>query len=549
MLDAGTSVNGGNRPPRGNGEGVAQASPLPNTCSSLPPKEISALSTTLKIFSCEKMKPTRRLVSELKQVFPSVEAGSLLCRLCYLDTFDWRLYNRGWVLEVLGEKGETRLVWRDMNSGHIHGIVRVDSVPVFSKDLPKGNHWTQLGEILDERALMSVVCSDIEGQRVVLRNGEGKTVVGMELHSADDNDWVSVKGSRGFEKGLKKALDVIESKFHCEEPAIDPAQKAFETGKRKPGTYQPKPPSGNDPTIRTDEACKEILMHLIGIMCENESGIRKQIDTEFLHDFRVAVRRSRSLLGQVKGIFPKPREQRFRRELAWLQEITGPLRDMDVYLLEFSRLQRELPADKRQDLLPMRTFLIDRQRRAHRDLIRALDSSRYRTFVRDWRAFLERSAPRYTSLPNASTPIAEMARERISKLFRQAIREGEAITDTNPATDLHELRKTCKKLRYLLEFFGGLFSAKKIDTIIKALKVLQDNLGTYQDLQVQQESLLGFEKSMSEEGALASTTSSAMEALVTVFAEREQLVRSEFSARFEVFSKENKKLFKTLFRS
>nr|VFK00810.1 MAG: hypothetical protein BECKLFY1418B_GA0070995_12092 [Candidatus Kentron sp. LFY] len=31
MLDAGTSVNGGNRPPRGNGEGVAQASPLPNT--------------------------------------------------------------------------------------------------------------------------------------------------------------------------------------------------------------------------------------------------------------------------------------------------------------------------------------------------------------------------------------------------------------------------------------------------------------------------------------------------------------------------------------
>nr|VFK08697.1 MAG: hypothetical protein BECKLPF1236B_GA0070989_10041 [Candidatus Kentron sp. LPFa] len=33
MPERGTSVNGGNRPPRGNGEGVAQASSLPNTCS------------------------------------------------------------------------------------------------------------------------------------------------------------------------------------------------------------------------------------------------------------------------------------------------------------------------------------------------------------------------------------------------------------------------------------------------------------------------------------------------------------------------------------
>nr|VFK19854.1 MAG: hypothetical protein BECKLPF1236B_GA0070989_11886 [Candidatus Kentron sp. LPFa] len=35
MPERGTSVNGGNRPPRGNGEGVAQASSLPNTYSSV----------------------------------------------------------------------------------------------------------------------------------------------------------------------------------------------------------------------------------------------------------------------------------------------------------------------------------------------------------------------------------------------------------------------------------------------------------------------------------------------------------------------------------
>nr|VFK51887.1 MAG: hypothetical protein BECKTC1821D_GA0114238_11446 [Candidatus Kentron sp. TC] len=35
MPETGTSVNGGNRSPRGNGEGVVQTSLLPNTCSFL----------------------------------------------------------------------------------------------------------------------------------------------------------------------------------------------------------------------------------------------------------------------------------------------------------------------------------------------------------------------------------------------------------------------------------------------------------------------------------------------------------------------------------
>ena len=36
----------------------------------------------------------------------------------------------------------------------------------------------------------------------------------------------------------------------------------------------------------------------------NEDGVRKDLDSEFLHDFRVAVRRTRSALSQIKGVFP-----------------------------------------------------------------------------------------------------------------------------------------------------------------------------------------------------------------------------------------------------
>ena len=33
-------------------------------------------------------------------------------------------------------------------------------------------------------------------------------------------------------------------------------------------------------------------------------ALRERLDTEFLHDFRVALRRTRSLLGQIRDVFP-----------------------------------------------------------------------------------------------------------------------------------------------------------------------------------------------------------------------------------------------------
>ena len=56
--------------------------------------------------------------------------------------------------------------------------------------------------------------------------------------------------------------------------------------------------------------------------------------------------------------------------------------------------------------------------------------------------------------------------------------------------DLHNLRIDCKKLRYLLEFFTSLFPKTQMKLLIKQLKQLQDNLGDFNDLSVQQARLL-----------------------------------------------------------
>ncbi|MBW2412013.1 MAG: CHAD domain-containing protein [Deltaproteobacteria bacterium] len=64
--------------------------------------------------------------------------------------------------------------------------------------------------------------------------------------------------------------------------------------------------------MRSDEATKAILQFLLEVMKINAANMEKDFDTEILHDFRVAIRRTRSALGQVKSVFPVRTTNRFK---------------------------------------------------------------------------------------------------------------------------------------------------------------------------------------------------------------------------------------------
>ena len=58
------------------------------------------------------------------------------------------------------------------------------------------------------------------------------------------------------------------------------------------------------PDLPAAETVRQIMENLVQVMHLNLPGIHQDIDSEFLHDFRVSVClcRSRSLLGQLKGV-------------------------------------------------------------------------------------------------------------------------------------------------------------------------------------------------------------------------------------------------------
>jgi CHAD domain-containing protein len=302
-----------------------------------------------------------------------------------------------------------------------------------------------------------------------------------------------------------------------------------------------------DAAMRADAAAKAVLLQQLCALTANEAGARAGLDPECLHDFRVAVRRTRTALGKIRDVFPKKMLERFRSGFAWLGEVTGPTRDLDVYLLHFPDYQARLPEAVQGDLHPLHDFLQRRQKKEQAALVKALDSHRYRQLIQGWRAFLEAEVPAKTSLANAMRPVREVAGVQIARVYRRVVKQGKAITKASPATDLHQLRKSCKKLRYLLEFFQPLYPPKKIKKLIKALKRLQENLGSFQDLEVQSSALRQFGQQMVDEGEAPAATRLAMGMLVASLGEQQQRVRKEFKEDFAGFRRaRNRRLFKKL---
>ena len=145
-------------------------------------------------------------------------------------------------------------------------------------------------------------------------------------------------------------------------------------------------------------------------------------------------------------------------------------------------------------------------------------------------------------------PVFPLADERIWHVYTRALKQGRAIGPDTPAVALHELRKTCKKLRYLMEFFQSLYPAREIKQLIHVLKSLQDNLGQFQDYEVQVETLKRFSHQMVEEDKVNPDTLLAMGMLIERLEDSQKLARKEFSERFEAFAAdENVEHFRKIF--
>jgi len=302
--------------------------------------------------------------------------------------------------------------------------------------------------------------------------------------------------------------------------------------------------------MRADAALKAIHHALFEIVLANENGVRSGLDGEFLHDFRVATRRTRTGLRQLPGVYPKGAARGFAAEFRWLAQTTNAARDLEVYLRSLDSYGQSHEAVDLEALTPLVSFLRERQSVERVRCTEALDSDRYEDLKGEWTAFLDGPEPFDDTLSTAGLPVLPVACERIWKAYRRVVRRGRKITAESPAKRFHRLRLQCKKLRYLLEFFHSLFDEQDADSAILALKEIQDVLGDLNDIEVQLGWIERFRASPSppaaqqpaatakadDPGVLKPLATVAVEDLCTLLEARRVQQRSHFAEVFVKFS-------------
>ena len=477
------------------------------------------------------------LAQALQSRFDHVRQTEESVEFDLLDTFDGRIFGAGAILA----KRSDRYILEALMSGQPIAALSVSRRVSFrfAGDFPASPLADNLSALIKMRALLPMAHVRRTRRVMGLLNADQKTVARavIDLYSLAETDETIGACQLLAVKGYPKAHQVAcEAVVDLVLPAQQPPIKALlaQNGTAL-DSYSKKIDLVLDPQASATETIRLILARLLTIMQVNQAGIIEDIDTEFLHDFRVASRKSRSLLSQVKGVLSPEVSSELQGHLKQLGRMTNNLRDLDVYLLNKRHYAGMLPVWLQPGLVPLFRSIQRRRRAAYLQVCRNMTKPEFEKALDTIRAITERDPAELNAKAGdgqSTLPVAQMV---IAKTFRKLIKKGRRITAQSPDEALHKLRIDCKKMRYLLEFFESLFPSETMTGLIKSRKNLQTLLGDFNDLSVQQTFLKTHLEAIRPTGASATLHTAATGGLISQLHQQQQRLRQAFFAVFDQF--------------
>jgi len=473
--------------------------------------------------------------------FSVANAGpSRALRRTWLDTFDWRLFRAGLNLECTVGRGRSELVLTARDGEPVAAEVASGMRwPAKIGDLPVGAVREHLAPIVGVRALLPLAqAAGVQARRRAL-NADDKTIAVLTIDQmaltrprrADVPGRVAISPLRGYQAQASRFADALALAPGIAAAELSSFESALCAADRKPGDYTSKIDVKLTASMPAALALCTVLARLFETALANVPGTIRDIDIEFLHDLRIAVRRTRSVLKLAGAVLPAGLTGRNRPEFKWLGDLTTPTRDLDVYLLGYDAMAAKLIAATEPELRPFHEYLSRQRTTSQRQLARGLRSARFSQLASRWPHDLRQAA----DSPD-QRPTGKFAAGRITAAHRRVLRSGGAIDATSPPQALHDLRKRCKELRYLLEVFASLHDPAVQSRAVNELKALQDCLGEFQDTEVQQAELRAFANRMMADGSAPAETLLAMGEIAATLAIRQRVARSEFADRFADFA-------------
>ena len=275
------------------------------------------------------------------------------------------------------------------------------SWPALAAGLPAGPVRDRLCAAAGIRALLPAARAVSTVQQLRVLNEDTKTIAWLTVDrtaasypaAAQLPARLQVTAVRGYQPQAERVAELLAAAAGPDGAAGGPLDAALAAAGRHAEDYSNKLDIRLSPDMPGRLAMRTILLDLLDTIQANVPGTLRDIDTEFLHDLRVAVRRTRSALKLAADVLPAGLAARFGPEFKWLGDLTTPTRDLDVYLLGYQDMADGLVSAKPAELAPFHDHLVGQRGAEYRRLVRGLRSARFTRLVSEWRTALTGLGP------------------------------------------------------------------------------------------------------------------------------------------------------------
>ena len=409
----------------------------------------------------------------------------------YYDTPEGHLRRRGYALRIRSRGGDRELTLkRDEGDGLTRGewtsplppATRDDGTPRLDQ-LPPEAPVGDLG-LADSVALNPTFLTDIERTKKEVRTGGALVEVSL------DTGRISAGGretpvaelelellSGPVEDMLAGARELLAKR----RLAVGTRSKAATGTDLLLGTSPPAVRAARanlDPADSIDGALANVVRAASVQVTGNLAPVLEAGDPEGIHQLRVSLRRLRSAL-----LFLQPhlgsRAGALNREARRALRRLGPARDLDVFLLEtLPPVIDANPGDS--SLLRLRDAARERRDAAHASARKLILGRRFNRFVLD---LLQVAHSGGLVARESGETLVETAQDRLAARYRSLMKAGKGF-DRLGELERHRVRIAVKKLRYACDYSRSLFPGPTVDTYLRGLSVLQDDLGGLNDAAV-----------------------------------------------------------------
>ena len=416
----------------------------------------------------------------------------------YLDTFDWRLLRHGLSLRL--RRANEKVCYTLKSIGKIDGgraerreiEIEVKGSVVDPTSVPVKEIQMEIAEIIYPRRLIGQLNIRTERQPyMVTCPGNARIELVFDATGFMARGFNKPRRTRRlFEmeaelrKGSPTELDTLQQHLTGAINLTPSGQSKLETALERLGVVFPakNPPLHLQVKIddRFDRTVQKIFAFQIHRLDENIPGVLSDIDTEFVHQARVATRRMRSLIRLFGRAIPEKTGSFFAEELLWLGSLFGGVRDLDVFLLNLSRFKQTIEIAPKRSINTLIDHISEERITHFAELKEGLASSRWRLLHSRLLAFAGRTPPKNPSAPLAAAPVNSAAPPIITARFDAVIAQGCRVLAKPDLKNFHRLRIQFKKLRYALEFVSPAYG-DSLHLLIEEVVIIQDCLGDLQD--------------------------------------------------------------------